>query len=138
MVASGEYRDYVRLPDPNNPLGLAAVHLAPGLLVYLHGTNRPTLFDQERRAFSHGCIRVERWDELIAFVLDMDLETVHVYAHSTKTFDIPTRPIPVELRYYLSFPDASGQLIRHEDIYGIGDKVSHVLSSSSSASRCAG
>jgi len=123
MVASGEYRDYVRPPGPNNPLGLAAVRLAPGLLVYLHGTNQPELFELERRALSHGCIRVERWDELVAFVLDMELETVHRYAQGRRTFDIPTRPIPVELGYYLSFPDESGRLIRHVDVYGIAAKV---------------
>ena len=103
MVGSGEYTDYVRPPDPNNPFGLAAVRLAPGLLVYLHGTNQPELFDQERRALAHGCIRLERWDELIAFVLDTDLKTVHRYAQSRRTFDIPTHPTPVELGYYLSF-----------------------------------
>ncbi|MGJ8561647.1 MAG: L,D-transpeptidase family protein [Litorimonas sp.] len=119
MIASGEYRDYVRPPGPDNPLGLAAVRLAPGLLVYLHGTNHPELFELERRALSHGCIRVDRWDELVAFVLDMDLETVHTYANGNRTFDISVHPIPVELGYYLSFPDPDGRLIHHMDIYGI-------------------
>ncbi|MGJ5619519.1 hypothetical protein [Sulfitobacter sp. MF3-043] len=33
MIASGEYRDYVRPPGRKNPLGLAAVRLGQGLLV---------------------------------------------------------------------------------------------------------
>lgn len=138
MVPNGEYKDYVRPPPEQTiPLGLAVVRLAPGLMVYLHGTNQPELFDLEQRALSHGCIRVERWDELIAFVLDMNFETVHAYAQGRKTFDIPTRPIPVELGYYLSFPDAGGRLLRHADIYGMGDKVSQFFSGSSSAGGCA-
>ena len=137
MVASGEYRDYVRPPGPNNPLGLAAVRLAPGLLVYLHGTNQPELFELERRALSHGCIRVERWDELVAFVLDMDLESVHAYAEGKRTFDIATNPIPVELGYYLAFPDASGKLARYADIYGVGDKVSQGPLDPSGVGSCA-
>ena len=47
MIASGEYRDAVWPPGPNNPLGLAAVRLEPGLLVYLHDTNQRQLFEQD-------------------------------------------------------------------------------------------
>lgn len=71
---------------------------------------------------------MERWGDLVAFVLDIDLETVHTYAQGRKTFDISKRPIPVELGYYLSFHDASGRLIGQADIYGIRNKVSQILS----------
>lgn len=119
MIASGEYRDYVRPPGENNPLGLAAVRLGPGLLVYLHDTNRRELFAQENRALSHGCVRVERWDNLVAFVLDMDIARVHQLANGRRTFDAPALPIPVELGYFTRFPDAAGQIITHPDIYGL-------------------
>jgi murein L,D-transpeptidase YcbB/YkuD len=66
MVASGEYRDRVWPPGPRNPLGLEAVRLEPGLLIYLHDTNGRELFAQENQALSHGCIRVQRWGELVA------------------------------------------------------------------------
>lgn len=137
MVASGEYKDYVRPPGPNNPLGLAAVRLEPGLLVYLHGTNKPGLFELQQRALSHGCIRVELWDELVAFVLDVNVEAVHAYAGGNRTFDAAADPTPVELGYYLSFPDPSGRLIRYEDIYGIGDRVSQAPSVSRAGGLCA-
>ncbi len=58
MIASGEYPDRVWPPGERNPLGLAAVRLDPGFLVYLHDTNRRDLFDGEMRALSHGCVRV--------------------------------------------------------------------------------
>lgn len=119
MIASGEYTNRVRPAGENNPLGLAAVRLQPGLLVYLHDTNRRELFAQENRALSHGCVRVQRWDELVAFVLDMDLARVHELANGRRTFDAPAPPIPVELGYLTRFPDATGQIVTHADVYGL-------------------
>ncbi len=124
MVASGEYRDRVWPPGRRNPLGLAAVRLEPGLLVYLHDTNRRDLFDREGRALSHGCIRVERWDALIAWLLGMDLATVRAHAEGRRSFDAPTPPVPVLIRYETRFPDAAGRLARFPDIYGLdGDRA---------------
>jgi len=120
MIASGEYRDRVWPPGPDNPLGLAAIRLEPGFLVYLHDTNRRDLFAREDRALSHGCVRVEKWDEIAAFVLDLDLGTVHALANGSRTRDMPAEPIPVILGYLLAFPDESGAIVRHDDIYGYG------------------
>jgi murein L,D-transpeptidase YcbB/YkuD len=119
MIASGEYTDRIRPAGENNPLGLAAVRLAPGLLVYLHDTNHRELFTQEKRALSHGCVRVQRWDELVAFVLDMDIARVHALANGRRTFDAPAPPIPVTLGYYRRFPDQNGDIVTHPDIYGL-------------------
>lgn len=119
MIASGEYSNRVRPAGESNPLGLAAVRLSPGLLVYLHDTNRRELFAKEDRALSHGCVRVQRWDELVAFVLDMDIARVHALANGSRTFDAPAPPIPVELGYFTRFPDATGQIVTHPDIYGL-------------------
>lgn len=117
MIASGEYRDRVWPPGESNPLGLAAVRLQPGLLVYLHDTNRRELFEQENRALSHGCIRVQRWSDLVAWVLDINLETVMALAHGSRTFDWPTEPIPVIIGYFTEFPDETGRIVSHPDIY---------------------
>ncbi len=117
MIASGEYKDWIRPPGINNPLGLAAVRLAPGMLVYLHDTNRRELFANDNRALSHGCVRVQRWDELVAFVLDMNISRVHELANGRRTFDAPAPPIPVTFGYFTRFPDAKGQIITYPDIY---------------------
>ncbi|WP_050929740.1 L,D-transpeptidase family protein [Aestuariivita boseongensis] len=134
MIASGEYADYVRPPGERNPLGLAAVRLQPGLLVYLHDTNRRELFEKEYRALSHGCVRVQQWDRLVAFVLGIELSRVHELANGTRTFDAPADPIPVTLGYFTRFPDPSGQVLEHPDIYGLNDQAS--LSASNTAKNC--
>ena len=123
MVASGEYADRVRPPGPNNPLGLAAVRLQPGLLVYLHDTNQRHRFAEENRALSHGCIRVERWDALIAWILDRDQGWVRRMAETPPTKEVPAPRIPVLIRYLPVFPAADGAVLRHQDIYGLGGAV---------------
>ena len=123
MIASGEYRDRVWPPGPSNPLGLAAIRLQEGLLVYLHDTNHRELFERDYRALSHGCIRVEHWDELIAWLLDLDLDTVHRFANGRGTFDLPTPPVPVILGYFTVFPDDAGSPVRFEDVYRLGNEV---------------
>lgn len=123
MIASGEYEDRTWPPGRRNPLGLAAVRLEQGLLVYLHDTNRRELFAREDRALSHGCVRVQRWDELVAWLLDRDLEEVHRLAGSGGTRDVPTDPIPVILGYYTVFPDETGAPVRYDDVYGLGGSV---------------
>lgn len=117
MIASGEYRDGIRAPGPRNPLGLAALRLEAGLLVYLHDTNRRELFESSDRARSHGCVRVEQWAELFAWVLDVEIEEVWRLAEGARTRNAPTAPIPVRLGYYTTFPDDKGRLVEHPDIY---------------------
>ena len=121
MIASGEYRDRLWPPGRRNPLGLAAIRLEPGLLVYLHDTNRRKLFDRPFRALSHGCIRVKKWDTRAGWVLDMSLDEVHANANGRRTFDAPAPQIPVKLGYFTRFPDDDGFLIVHDDVYNLGD-----------------
>ena len=118
MVASGEYADRVWPPGRKNPLGLAAIRLEPGLLVYLHDTNRRDLFAREARALSHGCIRVEQWDRLVAWLLDLPLDEVHRLAEGRRTFDMPAPPVLVTLGYFTTFPDEAGGAVRYPDVYG--------------------
>lgn len=118
MVQSGEYPDRRWPPGRKNPLGLAAIRLEPGLLVYLHDTNRRSLFEREDRALSHGCIRVQRWDALIAWLAGIDLATVHRHAEGRRTFDMEVAPVPVMIRYYTTFPADDGTVHVHDDVYG--------------------
>jgi murein L,D-transpeptidase YcbB/YkuD len=118
MVASGEYRDEVRPPGRDNPLGLLAVRLEPGLLVYLHDTNQRQLFDRDMRALSHGCIRVQRWDTLAAWILGREEGWVRAMAETPPSKEVPAPPIPVLIRYLRVFPAEDGTVLRHPDIYG--------------------
>ena len=118
MIASGKYRPGTRPAGPRNPLGFLAIRLDPGSLIYLHGTHKPQLYDREVRALSHGCVRVERWSEVAAWVLDIPVEAVLDHAHDGgRTFDMPTNGVPVIMTYLTEFPDVDGVIRQHKDIY---------------------
>ena len=133
MIASGEYRDEVRPPGENNPLGLAAVRLEPGLLVYLHDTNQRHLFDREMRALSHGCIRVQRWEALIAWLLGQSEDWVRQMAEAPPTKEVEAPMVPVLIRYLTTFPAEDGALQQFPDIYGLETGTPRKLAPSSSA-----
>ena len=117
MIREGT-RPGMRRPGRRNPLGLLAVRLEPGMLVYLHGTNKPHLFKRDNRSLSHGCVRVEKWDQVAAFVLNTTINEVHKHANGRRTFDKGTNNVPVILGYHTKFPDADGNWQDYRDIYG--------------------
>ncbi len=127
MIRRGT-RPGMRRPGRNNPLGLLAVRLERGSLIYLHDTNSPKLFNRKNRSLSNGCIRVEKSKEVAAFVLNSTIEDVHKHANGRRTMDKPTNNVPVILGYFTKFPDADGNMQTYKDIYrrgrdGIGPRV---------------
>jgi len=120
MVRSGKYRPGTRPPGKRNPLGYLAIRLAPGMLIYLHGTNKPHLFERERRALSHGCVRVDKWKEVAAWVLGTDIAEVERRAFGRRTHDVDTGGVPVIMGYWTEFPDAEGQIQSYRDVYRRG------------------
>ena len=56
-------------PGPNNALGTLKLVFPNEYNVYLHDTPAHSLFKREKRAFSHGCIRMDRPAEMASWVL---------------------------------------------------------------------
>ena len=55
--------DFCQRPGPENSLGRVKFMFLNRYAIYLHDTPADRLFDRSVRAFSHGCMRVERpWD----------------------------------------------------------------------------
>src|SRR5206468_5444356 len=48
----------------DNALGVMKFNFSNKYAVYLHDTNQRYLFNNADRAISHGCVRVENWEEL--------------------------------------------------------------------------
>jgi murein L,D-transpeptidase YcbB/YkuD len=56
----------------DNALGVIKFNFDNPFAVYLHDTNQRHLFRNMMRALSHGCVRVEQWEKLAAFIARND------------------------------------------------------------------
>jgi murein L,D-transpeptidase YcbB/YkuD len=61
-------------PGCDNPLGLIRFNLTDPFDIYLHDTNLKPVFKQKHRHYSHGCIRLEKPDQLANLFLDEKLD----------------------------------------------------------------
>ena len=76
-VYSDHGRQAVRQrPGPKNALGLVKFMFPNDFNIYLHDTPNGELFKKDVRAFSHGCIRVEKPAELAQWVLGWPADRV--------------------------------------------------------------
>jgi murein L,D-transpeptidase YcbB/YkuD len=91
--------------------------------VYLHDTPSQSLFDRTDRAFSSGCIRVEKDLELAEILLDDPVKwgresILNLLAtNETLKVDLP-KPKPVMLLYFTLSFDEKGNYIFKKDVYG--------------------
>jgi murein L,D-transpeptidase YcbB/YkuD len=115
----------VQPPGPRNPLGPIRIGLEDSDGVFLHGTSDPRLFARERRALSHGCVRVERILDLAAWVLDMPADALRVALATGRTRELtPPEEVRVALAYLTAWPGEDGRLVFHPDPYGL-DRSPH-------------
>jgi murein L,D-transpeptidase YcbB/YkuD len=104
-------------PGPKNALGLVKFMFPNDFNIYLHDTPNGSLFNKDVRAFSHGCIRVEKPTELAEFALGWPADKVQEAMNGTDnhTVKLP-RKIPVYILYFTAFV-RDGQLSFGNDLY---------------------
>lgn len=107
---------------PNNPLGRIRFSTDNNMSIYLHHTNEPDLFDRPTRALSSGCVRVERWDDLAAFVADSDLDTIHEKVATKRTTFDKVETVPVVMSYS-QVDVTAGRPARFPDVYQLGSRA---------------
>ena len=109
-------------PGPNNALGRVKFLFPNPHNTYLHDTRRRDLFDAPRRAFSHGCVRVDAPLELARALLEADgqgetLDVEGVVAQGTQKVVDFARPLPVYLEYVTARVDEQGRVHFLRDLY---------------------
>jgi L,D-transpeptidase YcbB len=118
-----------------NSMGVIKFTFQNPYSIYLHDTNARSLFSHEKRALSHGCIRLEKALELARYLLaDDDLvtpEDLDQYLELERQITIRVRAsLPVHVRYYTcSVKD--GEVKFFDDVYGVDDQEMANVSSSS-------
>ena len=110
-------------PGTFNALGVVRINMPNKYSVYMHDTPLKQLFGQSARAFSSGCVRVEKVQELVAWLLGgqkgWSLEKVQAQIDSGKKIDVKlASPVPVHFVYLTAFASGSGLAQFRPDIYG--------------------
>ncbi|UII23339.1 L,D-transpeptidase family protein [Fulvivirga ligni] len=116
----------VQKPGRRNALGLVKFPLTNGRSIYLHDTPSDYLFSRDKRAFSHGCVRLEQPDKLAEYLLsdqDWDSFKVKEYMEKDEPVNVKlTEDVPVFLVYRTSWVDTNGLINFRKDIYDV-DKI---------------
>ena len=111
-------------PGPKNSLGFVKFLFPNDFNIYLHDTPNHELFDKDVRAFSHGCIRVEKPAELAQWVLGWDAARWSRRCTSgpdNKAVKLPKK-IPVYITYFTAYM-RDGQLYFGNDLYHRDDEL---------------
>lgn len=119
-------------PGGSNALGRVKFLFPNSYSIYFHDTPAKSLFQQQRRAFSHGCIRLAEPKRLAAFLLkdhaSWTEERINNAMYAGKeTWVTLERPVPVEITYFTAFVDGEGLLNFRDDIYGHDEELADRL-----------
>jgi murein L,D-transpeptidase YcbB/YkuD len=120
----GGQRRIRQRPGPKNSLGFVKFLFPNDFNIYLHDTPNHELFDKDVRAFSHGCIRVEKPDELAQWVLGWDASKVEQAMREggdNRGVKLPKK-IPVYIAYGTAYV-RDGQLFFGNDLYHRDDEL---------------
>jgi murein L,D-transpeptidase YcbB/YkuD len=118
-MVSRQGEEHIRQkPGDGNALGLIKFIFPNDFNIYLHDTPESQLFEKDVRAFSHGCIRVERPAELASFVLGWPADSVDRRLQSEdndRRVDLPQK-LPVYIVYFTAYVK-DGHLFFGNDLY---------------------
>jgi len=124
--------DIRQVPGPDCALGLVAFYFPNTFDIYLHDTPAKSLFSEQSRAFSHGCIRLSQAEKLADYIFrnDTTMTPDHIRelmdAHIEKKF--PVHPsIPVFIVYFTAWVDEDGRINFRHDIYGHDARLSREI-----------
>jgi murein L,D-transpeptidase YcbB/YkuD len=121
-------------PGERNALGKIKFMFPNPYSVYLHDTPSKSLFAHDRRAYSHGCVRVmdpmEFADALLSEEKDLNAAYLKkLFGGKERTVKL-TRKVPVHLTYFTAWVDEAGTLQTRDDVYGHDSRIEAGLGAS--------
>ena len=127
QVANGQARMRQR-PGAHNALGRYKFVLPNPRGIYLHDTRSVSLFNRDRRDFSHGCVRVEQSLDLARLALHgndgWDQSRLERASRSSKPiYAIPEQAMTVVFTYQTVSVDAEGKTRFLPDVYGYNPRT---------------
>ena len=121
-----------QLPGPSNSLGLVKFIFPNSNNIYMHDSPAKSLFNEENRSFSHGCIRVAKPRELAISILADDPnwnpEKIDLAMNAGKEQSYTLKKtLPVYIGYFTAWVDQEGLLNFRKDIYSRDDKLADLI-----------
>ena len=114
---------FIEIPSNKNALGRVKFIFPNHHSVYMHDTPAKRLFKRKVRAFSHGCVRLERPKDMLEYISKH--YTAHEYSDVKSKYDSYkthylkiVKPLPVHTAYLTTYIDERGKLLNLNDIYG--------------------
>lgn len=109
-------------PGPNNALGEVKFIFPNPYSVYVHDTPGRSLFSREERAFSHGCIRLQKkWELLMSLMDEPDVWNMDKINEILATGETTTvhlnKPVDILILYWTAGADRKGRMYFDQDIY---------------------
>jgi murein L,D-transpeptidase YcbB/YkuD len=131
MSYSGGEVEITQPPGPGNALGRMRFNFPNRFLVYQHDTPDKYMFDQDLRAESHGCMRVQDPAKYAEVLFDIARPQEHWTAERIKSMfgsaeqDIQLQPTPiwVHLTYQTAFVDDDSKLQMRRDVYNLDSRT---------------
>lgn len=119
-------------PGPNNSLGLVKFLFPNSHSIYLHDTPAKSLFKEDNRAFSHGCIRLAEPKRLAQYLLrnDKNWDDAKITAAMNKGVEqyvsLKTT-VPVYIAYFTAWVDRQGKLNFRKDVYQRDSRLAQMI-----------
>jgi murein L,D-transpeptidase YcbB/YkuD len=116
-------------PGERNALGRIKFMFPNPYAVYMHDTPSRALFNETRRAYSHGCVRVDepfRFAETVLGKGWSEARLRKLIGGKERYVNLP-KPLPVHIQYFTTYVDDAGELQSREDIYGYSRRVRAAL-----------
>jgi murein L,D-transpeptidase YcbB/YkuD len=114
----------------DNALGIMKFNFPNKYSVYMHDTNQRYLFKNDNRSLSHGCVRVQQWEQLVWYISGLDsvaavernmkslpTDSMRNWLQRKEKHVIPVKTkLPVYFRYFTAV-GKNGKLVFYNDIY---------------------
>ena len=114
---------FMQEPGKFNALGKIKYLFPNPYSVYMHDTNEKYLFDKQKRALSHGCIRLHKPFKLLKSLSTIDDKVDYqkakmILKENRKTPLRLSNSIPIDTVYLTTWVDTDGTIEFRNDIYG--------------------
>jgi L,D-transpeptidase YcbB len=124
-------------PGARNALGRIRFNFPNKFLVYQHDTPDKYLFAKDKRAYSHGCMRVQNPFTYAEKLLSLTQPNEHyseariesMLGDNEININFP-KPVWVHLTYQTAFVDENGKLQLRDDVYGHDARMLAILKGS--------